>query len=215
MKNISNKICKSILCIAMVVASVLVNTTCTYKMYQEKLPDGDIVILEYGLSKLFKFLEDLVFTLVLGYLLGIIVESIIFQILFMLLRMYAGGYHSETEWKCKIYSMLVTVASLIFIRFLPDETWISSLFVLVSSVVVVMLAPVEAIKKPLSDAERKINHRRSVIIIAIADLILAFDLMCGSFVFYKPIMVGIYGVCIIMVIGKISNKRAHETEILK
>ena len=55
--------------------------------------DENIVVLEYGLSKILMFLEDAVFTLVLGCLLGVIVESIIFQILFMLLRMCAGGFH--------------------------------------------------------------------------------------------------------------------------
>ena len=178
-----------------------------------KVSDEDLVILEYGLSKMFMFLEDVVFTLVLGYLLGVIVESIIFQILFMLLRMYAGGYHAETERKCKIYSVLVTIISLILIRILPDGIWISFPFVFAASIVVAMLAPVEAVKKPLSDTERKINHRRAAIIVAMADLILIFDLMFSNFVFYKPIMIGIYGVCIFMVIGKISNKRAHETKI--
>ncbi|MBD5473794.1 MAG: accessory gene regulator B family protein [Lachnospiraceae bacterium] len=175
--------------------------------------DEDAVILEYGLSKMFMFLEDVVFTLVLGYLLGIIIESIVFQTLFILLRMYAGGYHSETEEKCKIYSALVTVSSLVLIKFLPDGTWLSFLFILAASALISILAPVEAVKKPLSDAERKIYCKRAVIITVIADVILAFDLILGGSIFYKPIMVGLYGVCIFMVIGKISNKRAHETKI--
>lgn len=175
--------------------------------------DEDAVILEYGLSKMFMFLEDVVFTLVLGYLLGIIIESIVFQTLFILLRMYAGGYHSETEEKCKIYSALVTVSSLVLIKFLPDGTWLSFLFILAASTLISILAPVEAVKKPLSDAERKIYRKRAVIITVIADVILAFDLILGGSIFYKPIIVGTYAVCIFMVIGKISNKRAHETKI--
>lgn len=177
--------------------------------------DENAVILEYGLSKMFAFFEDVIFTLVLGYLLQIIVESIIFQTLFMLLRMYAGGYHSETEEKCKIYSALVTVSSLVLIKSLPNGTWISFLFVFAASIVVAMLAPVEAVKKPLSDAERKIYRKRAVIITVIADVILAFDLILGGSIFYKPIIVGTYVVCIFMVIGKISNKRARKAEILE
>lgn len=178
-----------------------------------KVSDEDLVILEYGLSKMFTFFEDVIFTLVLGYLLQIIVESIIFQTLFILLRMYAGGYHSETEEKCKIYSALVTVSSLVLIKFLPDGTWLSFLFILAASALISILAPVEAVKKPLSDAERKIYRKRAVIITVIADVILAFDLILGGSVFYKPIIVGTYAVCIFMVIGKIGNKRAHETKI--
>lgn len=65
--------------------------------------DEDIVILKYGLSKMLMFFADTIFTLILGCFLGIVIESIIFQILYMLLRMCAGGYHFETEGKCKFF----------------------------------------------------------------------------------------------------------------
>lgn len=34
-----NKLCKGILSVAMVAAVVFVNSTCCYKIYQEKLPE--------------------------------------------------------------------------------------------------------------------------------------------------------------------------------
>lgn len=136
------------------------------------VPDENIVVLEYGLSKIFMLLEDAVFTLVLGYLLGIIVESIIFQILFMLLRMCAGGFHFESKRKCQIFSALVTVVSLLGIRFFPGNFNGSVVFTLLAGIIIVVLAPVEAVNKPLSDAERSIYHRRAIIITITASLIL-------------------------------------------
>ena len=168
--------------------------------------DENIVVLEYGLSKILMFLEDAVFTLVLGCLLGVIVESIIFQILFMLLRMCAGGFHFESKRKCQIFSALVTVVSLLGIRFFPDNLNAAVVVALLAGIVIVVLAPVEAINKPLSDMERNIYHKRTVIIVIAAGLVLVLDLMFGNYIFCKPIMVGIFAVSILMVIGKMGNK---------
>ena len=101
--------------------------------------DENIVVLEYGLSKILMFLEDAVFTLVLGCLLGVIVESIIFQILFMLLRMCAGGFHFESKRKCQIFSALVTVVSLLGIRFFPVNLNAAVVVTLLAGIVIVVL----------------------------------------------------------------------------
>ena len=177
---------------------------------KNNISDADAVVLEYGLSKIFLFLEDAVLTMILGYLMGIIVESIMFQGFYTLLRMYAGGYHADTERKCKIYSGLVTVASLTTIRFLPGRVWLLFFIALIASIVVAVLSPVEAANKPLSDAERGIYHRKTVMIVAVADLILLLSMVLGIDAFFKPLMVGLLIVCFLMIIGVGSDKRLHK-----
>ncbi len=39
MKRIINKLSNGIFCMAMIAATVFVNSTCSYKLYQEKLPE--------------------------------------------------------------------------------------------------------------------------------------------------------------------------------
>lgn len=39
MKKVINKIYRGIFCMAMLVATVAVNSTCLYKLYQEQLPE--------------------------------------------------------------------------------------------------------------------------------------------------------------------------------
>lgn len=180
---------------------------------KNNISDADAVVLEYGLSKIFLFLVDAVFTMILGYLLEIIVESIIFQVLYMIMRMYAGGYHADTERKCKIYSALVTVASLAAIRFLPERARLLFLIALIASIVVAVLSPVEAVNKPLSDAERDIYHRRTIVIVAVADLAMLLSMVFGNGVIYKPIVVGLIVVCFLMVIDVRSNKRMCKTRL--
>ncbi len=168
--------------------------------------DENIVVLEYGLSKILMFLEDAVFTLVLGCLLGVVVESVIFQITFILLRMCAGGFHFESKRKCQIFSALVTVVSLLGIRFFPGIFNASVVSALFAGAIIIALAPVEAANKPLSDAERNIYHKRAVIITITASLIVIVARIFGNYVLCKPIMAGMYMVCVLMVIGKAGNK---------
>ncbi len=39
MKRIITQLCKGIMCMSMVAATVFVNSTCFYKLYQEELPE--------------------------------------------------------------------------------------------------------------------------------------------------------------------------------
>ena len=39
MKRMLTKICKGAICMAMLVSTVVVNSTCYYKLYQEELPE--------------------------------------------------------------------------------------------------------------------------------------------------------------------------------
>lgn len=39
MKKVINKIYRNIFCAAMLITTIFVNTTCSYKLYQEQLPE--------------------------------------------------------------------------------------------------------------------------------------------------------------------------------
>lgn len=174
------------------------------------LSKEDTVILSYGLKKIALLIEDAVFTIAVGWFLGITALSIVFQISFMLLRMYGGGYHSETELKCKVHSAIVTVASLLCIRVLADKSWWSFLLFILASIAVMMLSPVEAKNKPLSEKERKINHRKTIYIAIMLNIFVAISWVYHLRYFYA-IAVAVYAACILMVMGIISGKK----EIIK
>lgn len=171
------------------------------------LSKEDTVILEYGLKKIALLLEDALFTIAIGCLLRITALSIVFQFSFMLLRMYAGGYHSETELKCKIHSFIVTIISLLCICGLVNKSWWSNCLLILVSMIVMILAPVEAKNKPLSEKERKINHWKTVFIVVILNIIAAISRIYGLNFFYA-IGVAVYATCILMIMGIQSEKRS-------
>ncbi len=191
-------------------------------MIKEKLVDAiaqsnnlskeDTVILRYGLKKIILLLEDAVFTIAVGWLLGITALSIVFQVSFMLLRMYGGGYHSKTELKCKIHSTIVTVVSLMCIRVMVHKLWWNVWLFILASIVVIILAPVEAKNKPLSEKERKINHWKTVCIVIILDLFAAISWIYELSFFYA-IAVAVYAACILMVMGLQSEKKDKKRRV--
>lgn len=170
------------------------------------LSKEDTVILNYGLKKIALLIEDAIFTIVLGGFLGISALSIVFQISFMLLRMYGGGYHSETELKCKIHSAIVTTVSLLSIRVLADKSWWSFPLFILAGIAVMMLSPVEAKNKPLSEKERKINHWKTIYIVIMLNLFAVISWIYHLRYFYA-IAVAVYAACILMVMGIISGKK--------
>lgn len=123
--------------------------------------EKDKVIAKYGLVKIFAILEDLIFTILIGSLFGIMWESIIFHISFMSLRMYAGGCHSRTELRCKIHSALLTIVSIISIKWIPGGNEVSYLVILIISIIIVFISPVESKNKPLSKKEKEINQKKN------------------------------------------------------
>lgn len=173
------------------------------------LSKEDTVILQYGLKKIIMLTGDAVFTIMLGWFLGITALSIVFQMTFMVLRMHAGGYHSKTELQCTVHSAIVTVVSLAGIRMMAEKMWWSSpLFILVSAVIM-LLAPVEAVNKPLTEKEKEVNHRKSIRFVLILDLIAIVSRIYGVNFFYA-IAAAIYAAGALMLMGIFLNKISHE-----
>lgn len=173
------------------------------------LSKEDTVILRYGLKKIALLIGDTIFTIAVGWLLEIPALSIVFQIAFMFLRMYAGGYHSKTELKCTVHSAIVTVVSLVGIRMMVERSWWNSLLFVFAGAVIMLLAPVEAENKPLSLKEKKINHGKTVGIVLVYILIVLVSQRFGLDFFYA-ITAAFYAVCILMVLGIITNKFFHQ-----
>lgn len=173
---------------------------------KSNVPEEDIVVLKYGLLKMFMLIEDIIFTLVLGLALGIITDSIIFQISFMLLRLYAGGYHSKTEIRCKIHSVLVTAVSLTGIRLMPAGYPPMCFIMIMASLIIGILSPVEAKNKPLSETEKEVNYKKTIAILIMLNLIAIIDLIFRWGVFYRAITIVVSGVGILVIAGEIDNR---------
>lgn len=82
----------------------------------------------------------------------------------MFLRAYSGGYHAKTPIRCYILSTLSITAALSIIKFVSINRFICLGLLIISSVIILVLSPVETKNKPLDIVERIIYRRKTLIV---------------------------------------------------
>ena len=83
------------------------------------------------------------------------------------LRIYAGGYHAKTPFRCWCLSNIILVVSLAIVQN-AEKCYIAfGVLSLIAVVVLITLMPVEDLHKPLDQNDRKKYKKRGVAILAI------------------------------------------------
>ena len=141
------------------------------------IPLEDRELYAYGFFLLLSRGIFLVTTALIGAILGIFWESVLFYTIFSLLREYAGGVHASKETVCLICTILMMSLGVISIRLFENEKCIGIALVLllVGSVIVYFLSPLDSENKPLTSSERQYygkKTRRIVEILVLSALIL-------------------------------------------
>ncbi|MEG2813783.1 MAG: accessory gene regulator B family protein [Oscillospiraceae bacterium] len=160
----------------------------------------------YGFQQGFFILLNFVTSIVIGLLLGMFWQSIIFTMTYLPLRTFAGGYHAKTPLRCYFSSILLITVTLLTIKFVPWNIFICIICTLASSLVVLILAPVEDQNKPLDDTEKVVYRRKAqVILSAIVFMILLFSHIKIHFI-VNTIVTSLSVLAIMLIFGKIKNK---------
>lgn len=160
------------------------------------IKDEDYEIYQYGLEQLFTSILNMLTLLVIGSIMGMIWQGIIFVLSFMLLRKYAGGYHASTPLGCYLLTTLIITVALSVMKYFEISILIYLVLLMVSSVIVYMLTPVEAVNKELDKIE-KIIYRKKTILTWIVEVSLAIGVFIlkhyeiSICIFMAIIMVGI------------------------
>lgn len=124
-------------------------------------------IYRYGFQQGFTILLNIVTIVIIGLVLKSLLQALLFMMFYFPLRSYAGGFHAKTAIRCYVYSMVIIVMILLAIRFAPITNLIYTIITVISSVVILSLAPVQDHNKPLDQTERKVYKVRTLIVWAI------------------------------------------------
>lgn len=128
----------------------------------------------YGLQQGLFMLLNILTIIIIGKIFGMLWQSVVFMITYIPLRTYAGGYHARTQLQCYISSVLLIVAVLLGIKFIPWTNFICITISIVSGLIIYILSPVEDMNKPLDAAEVKVYKKkaRSILILEIIGLLI-------------------------------------------
>lgn len=120
----------------------------------------------YGLRQGLLMLLNILTILIAGEIFGMLWQSVVFMVTYIPLRTYAGGYHARTQLRCYISSVVLIVAVLLGIRFIPWINLVRITVAVISGLVIYILSPVEDMNKPLDAEEVKVHGRKARIILA-------------------------------------------------
>lgn len=167
-------------------------------------------IYRYGLESLFSAALELISIFILAFLFGNFFETLLFFLTFIPLRLYAGGYHARTHFKCYLLSIMMYIFFSAIIYFTPSNliTGFSLIFSLLSLIIVFLFSPVVHSNRHADKEHIKNCRKISLIIVALGTLIILF----GSCTFPRSIAIfaislGFLTECISIVAVKINQKK--------
>lgn len=169
--------------------------------------DNDQIIL-LGVRRICGALTDLFIAMLWSLILGNIFVGILFEVCYSILRIYAGGYHASSERKCKYLTYASTLICILFIFKASIEGY--GMHCLVAGLVclIVWNAPVENKNKPLSEKEKKVYKRYSMVISFVEMGLYLIFILIDMTVYARTVCVAI----LLVAIGVVVEKRKQHVE---
>lgn len=128
-------------------------------------PPKDVGVYRYAMELALTTLFQGLLILSLSFVFHVTTESLIYVVTFSSLRLFAGGIHAKTHFRCALFYNIVHFLSIYFILQIKSDTlagWILLFSSVIAVVLVFQYAPVASRNKPLSQGEilkyRKISR---------------------------------------------------------
>lgn len=111
----------------------------------------------YGIEITISSLLNIILILLLGIITFHITESIVFLITFILLRMYMGGFHAGTYFRCNALMCVSFIITACFYELLKTHINVPLTIILLIPffAAVIAFCPVENVNKPITDKKKK------------------------------------------------------------
>jgi len=160
----------------------------------------------YGLQQGALMLLNILTILFVGRMFGMLWQSVVFMITYIPLRTYAGGYHARTQLGCYISSVVLIVAMLLVIKFIPWTNFILITISIISGLIIYILSPVEDSNKPLDSTEVKVYGKKARMILGFEFGVLILMIVFGENSVAECLSVSLFTLGVMLVMGKFSTK---------
>ena len=190
------------------------NRLLRYLRSQGLIDDSNDKIISYGLRRLYLLLIDTTVILVCSYLFGNLWAGLLFDAAYSTLRIYAGGFHANTEKSCFTLSYSCIFLCLLFIFYAHISSATMSIAYLIIGISVAIMSPVEHENKPLYPAEKK-AYRKKCLFYLIVDTCTYILLLWNHLaLFAKAIFAALALICLSQWVAVIQKrrKRSYENE---
>lgn len=166
--------------------------------------EEDIPIYHHGLHQIWVTAGNILVAALVSIALGLWLEMLLFLVAYIPIRRHAGGFHAKTEARCAILSVFTEIAAVLLIRHIPS-LW-AALALMLSSVVILILAPVESSSKPLDALERVVYRRRALCILTAHWIIAATGSTLRLAILLRVIGVADILMAVMLIMGVCKNR---------
>ena len=175
------------------------------------IEEDDVELYAYGFYILISKLLFLIIALILGVILNIVFESIVFYVSFSIIRAYAGGVHANKEWKCFLYTSISIVMCALGIKVLINQkpTVFFAVILMISSLIIIIISPLDTKEKPLSAKEKEKYYMISAIVLLSYILVILLLAKLGIMKVCYAIMIAIFLESILLMAGLVQNREVN------
>ena len=129
------------------------------------------------MNMLFDICINIISMIIIGIITGRLWECITFCAVYKIIRKYTGGFHFDSSWGCYISSCIMYFVFAAAVAYIPFRIYEVSAMVIISSIIIWSISPVEAINKPLDKTEKRVFKKRariSICVVLVAYIICLF-----------------------------------------
>ena len=138
----------------------------------------DAEVATYGIYRAMLLMAGIMVALILGRIFGSVKHTICFLVFFMPLRVFAGGYHADSLWKCGILSSVIVILANLFLNItLHSYGEIMFAIIVITSVIHFSLVPQDNSARRLFSWEKLRFKKISYCIICVYTILAFVSLM--------------------------------------
>jgi accessory gene regulator B len=140
-------------------------------------------VIAYGAFALIQTILSILFVILLGSLFNVALEAVVISFIVSILRKYSGGIHASTSNACMIIGTVIFVGLAKMLTFMESSISVALTFVVVLISfswcyhIILKLAPVESVTKPISNQKRKRMKKGSIITLSVYLTLVLINIM--------------------------------------
>lgn len=139
---------------------LLSNNITDFFYYNKIIEENEKEILLYGLQLIISSVIGISLILSFGIIFNKVIETMIFLVTFIIIRMYSGGYHANSYFKCNVTLIIVYLSIIAAISYTPSNLilQVSIILAIMSIYVFLRFAPVDNENKRLKKQQLEANR---------------------------------------------------------
>ena len=177
-----------------------------------RIKQDEIGVYQYGYTLILERGINIAIVIILCLITSRWLEIWGFLIMTIPLRSHAGGWHADKFWHCAIISNLIVILMLLVISNISIYSklvYIGIEMIVLS--VILLMAPVQNINKPLTLKEKKVYTRKTICIWIIECCLMSVFVIYRQYTYSLIILFAHSIVIIAVLVGKIEEKMKKAT----